>query len=59
MILFAYVDPGSGALIWQAIVAGAIGCLFYVRKTRDFLARVPTKLLRLLKPPGGKGPKRE
>ena len=27
----AYIDPGSGALIWQALVAGCIGLLFYIR----------------------------
>jgi hypothetical protein len=28
----AYADPGSGALLWQMLVAGAIGGLFYVRR---------------------------
>jgi len=28
----AYTDPGSGALIWQALVAGFVGLLFYVRR---------------------------
>ena len=28
----AYVDPGSGALIWQLAVAGLIGSLFYVQR---------------------------
>ena len=32
----AYVDPGSGALIWQTIVAGFVGLLFYFRR---FLTR--------------------
>lgn len=30
--LKAYADPGSGALIWQVLVAGAIGVLYYFRK---------------------------
>lgn len=25
----AYVDPGSGALVWQAILAGFFGAIFY------------------------------
>jgi hypothetical protein len=33
----AYTDPGSGALIWQALMAGGVGLLFYVRK---FIAKV-------------------
>ena len=28
----AYADPGSGTLIWQVIVAGFVGLLFYIRK---------------------------
>ena len=27
----AYIDPGSGALIWQMLVAAFIGALFYIR----------------------------
>ncbi len=28
----AYTDPGSGAMIWQMLVAGLIGAGFYFRK---------------------------
>ncbi len=28
----AYIDPGSGALLWQAILAGFFGAVFYFRK---------------------------
>ena len=28
----AYIDPGSGALLWQAILAGFFGVMFYFRK---------------------------
>jgi hypothetical protein len=28
----AYVDPGSGALIWQIAAATVVGSLFYVRR---------------------------
>jgi hypothetical protein len=28
----AYTDPGTGALIWQALVAGFVGFLFYARR---------------------------
>jgi hypothetical protein len=27
-----YADPGSGALIWQLLVAGFIGSMFYLRR---------------------------
>ncbi len=30
--LKAYVDPGTGSMIWQLVVAGAIGVLYYIRK---------------------------
>ena len=29
---YAYTDPGSGALIWQGLVAGFIGAMFYFRR---------------------------
>jgi hypothetical protein len=33
----AYTDPGSGALLWQVLVAGFVGAAFYLRKwTRRF-----------------------
>jgi hypothetical protein len=28
----AYVDPGSGALLWQIAAAALFGCLFLVRR---------------------------
>ena len=28
----AYIDPGSGALIWQGLVAAGVGALFYLRR---------------------------
>ena len=29
---FAYTDPGSGALLWQALIAGLAGLMFYMRR---------------------------
>jgi len=44
----AYVDPGSGAMIWQILAAAVIGSLFYVRKVfkwvRDQLGVHPTRI---------------
>jgi hypothetical protein len=28
----AYTDPGSGAMIWQMLVAGFVGAMFYLRR---------------------------
>ena len=28
----AYTDPGSGMLIWQMLVAGFVGVMFYFRR---------------------------
>jgi hypothetical protein len=27
-----YTDPGSGALLWQILVAGIVGAMFYFRR---------------------------
>lgn len=37
MTIFAYIDPGLGALIWQAVVAAFVGFLFYLNKTRRWI----------------------
>jgi hypothetical protein len=38
----AYTDPGSGALIWQVLVGGLVGAMFYFRKiTSWFKGRKP------------------
>jgi hypothetical protein len=38
MYLLAYIDPGSGLLIWQAVVAVALGVVFYLKRTREMVA---------------------
>jgi hypothetical protein len=30
----AYTDPGTGALIWQAMIAAMAGLMFYFRRIR-------------------------
>jgi hypothetical protein len=32
-LLALYIDPGSGALAWQALVCALLGSLFYVRRS--------------------------
>ena len=33
----AYTDPGTGALIWQVLVAGIMGAMFYFRRIKNYL----------------------
>jgi len=59
MHYLAYIDPGSGLLLWQMITAAVVGCLFYFKKVRTFLFRLITKPFKkappevgAFKPPG-------
>ena len=45
-MILAYVDPGLGALIWQMAVAAVIGTMFYLKKTRDWIAKTFKKIVR-------------
>ena len=45
-LTFAYVDPGLGLLIWQSVVATALGLVFYFKKTRDKVRLGLRKLFR-------------
>ena len=36
-LLFFYTDPGSGALLFQLIMATLLGGLFYFRKLKDLI----------------------
>jgi hypothetical protein len=55
MTLLAYIDPGVGLLIWQAIVAAFVGLLFYLKKTRRWIIGLFRKMFgREPKRPGGK-----
>jgi hypothetical protein len=40
---YAYVDPGTGSMLWQLLLGGAIGLLFYVRKATTWMARLRAK----------------
>lgn len=41
---FAYLDPGTGSIIFQLIIAGITGSIayivFYYRKFKDFLKKI-------------------
>jgi hypothetical protein len=45
MHLLAYVDPGTGALIWQSIVGACVGVVFYFKTTRKWLCGLLARLL--------------
>jgi hypothetical protein len=40
-LAFLYTDPGSGALVWQLLVASFVGGLFYLR---SFIRRITAKM---------------
>jgi hypothetical protein len=40
-LAFLYTDPGSGALVWQLLVASFFGVLFYLRA---FIRRITEKM---------------
>ena len=39
-IAFAYIDPGSGSIIVQLLIASLVGTAFYLRKFFANLARL-------------------
>ena len=39
----AYTDPGSGAMLFQILIGGVIGCLFYFRRAVIRVSRQPGK----------------
>ena len=45
MSFLMYVDPGSGLLVWQMIVAAMVGALFYLKKFRALVGKLGRKLL--------------
>jgi hypothetical protein len=44
MFVLGYIDPGSGQLLWQVLIAAGVGLIFYVKKTRDILVRIVSRL---------------
>jgi hypothetical protein len=39
-IFFAYLDPGTGSILFQALIAGAILLSLYVKSVFRFLVRI-------------------
>ena len=50
--MLAYIDPGTGLLIWQTIIAAFVGFLFYLKKTRHWIVGMFQKIFRRGKKPG-------
>jgi len=46
MNCFAYIDPGSGLLAWQMVIAAFVGCLFSVKRFRMVAGRLGRKIFR-------------
>jgi hypothetical protein len=46
---YAYIDPGFGALLWQALLAAALGAAYYLYRTvdgvRHLVRRIGRKLI--------------
>jgi len=46
---YAYIDPAFGALLWQALVAAALGGAYYLYRTvegvRNFVRRLGRRLI--------------
>ncbi|HEU0011924.1 MAG TPA: hypothetical protein VFT34_19075 [Verrucomicrobiae bacterium] len=45
MTILAYVDPGSGMLAWQLVVAGFVGLVFYLKKVRSLFGKLGRRIL--------------
>jgi hypothetical protein len=40
---YAYIDPGTGSMLWQLLFAAGIGSLFYLRKAIAWMGRLREK----------------
>ena len=49
----AYIDPGTGSLAYQVVLAAALGAVFFVRRLRASVAAV---IRRMVKPPSSERP---
>jgi hypothetical protein len=46
MHILSYIEPGTGALIWQSIVGIFVGLVFYLRQTRRWLGRLVGRMMK-------------
>ena len=47
----AYIDPGTGSLVWQLVVAGMLGATFHFRRAISALVRLVRRGLGPKTPP--------
>jgi hypothetical protein len=40
---YAYIDPGTGSMLWQLLFAAGVGSLFYLRKAIAWVGRLRAK----------------
>lgn len=45
-MMFAYIDPGLGQMIWLSIVSAFVGLMFYIKKARTWIAHAFLKIFR-------------
>ncbi|MCB0740281.1 MAG: hypothetical protein R2796_01770 [Chitinophagaceae bacterium] len=43
MMHLLYIDPGSGSFLVQAIVAAALGIVFYLKSFRNYIVSLFTR----------------
>jgi hypothetical protein len=46
MFMFGYIDPGTGALIWQSIVGTCVGVVFFFKSIRKRVVGLFARLFR-------------
>ncbi|MBC7351857.1 MAG: hypothetical protein H5U08_05820 [Thermogutta sp.] len=45
-VLLAYIDPGSGAILLQVLIAAVIGAIAFVGRIRDFVSSAVTRVFK-------------
>ncbi len=40
MMWLLYIDPGSGSVLFQMLIAGFLGFLFYLKRIKNFFLRL-------------------
>lgn len=45
-LVYAYIDPASGSIIFQVIIASILGALVYLKKIRIFISDLFRKIFK-------------
>jgi len=43
---YAYIDPGSGTILWQLLAAGLIGGTLYIKKLIRYITQTIQRFIR-------------